>query len=158
METLLLKALKGNEVEKEINKLVIDFSGGIDPFLLTSQLLTFKLLISKDSSECFHDILDELQTLTAQQTAMISEVRNIVKLLMVSLATTASGERSFSSARRLKTWLRSTMNQERFNSVAVLHAHKRITERVDIVSLANEFVAKNDNRKRNFGKFSTKDL
>ena len=89
---------------------------------------------------------------------MISEVIKIIKLLLVSPATTASGERPFSAARRLKRWLRSTMNQERFNSVAILHTHKNLTEYIDLISISNQFLAMNDNRKRNFGHFSSKDL
>ena len=54
---------------------------------------------------------------------------------------TASGERTFSTARRIKTWLRAKMNQERFNSVAVLNTHR--TDKIDII--ANNFVC-NENR------------
>ena len=38
----------------------------------------------------------------------------ICKLLLVNPATSATGERSFSVARRGKTWLRANMKQQRF--------------------------------------------
>ena len=41
------------------------------------------------------------------------------ELILVNPATSAAGERSFSTARRLKTWLRSRMNQERFSNLTV---------------------------------------
>ena len=55
---------------------------------------------------------------------MINEVVVICKLLLVNPATGASGERSFSMARRVKTWLCANMKQHRFNNVALLHTHK----------------------------------
>ena len=55
---------------------------------------------------------------------MITEVIVICKLLLVNPATSAIGELSFSMARRVKTWLRANMKQQRFNTVALLHTHK----------------------------------
>ena len=38
-------------------------------------------------------------------------------------ATSSEAERSFSSLRRLKTYLRSTMTQDRLTGLAMLHIH-----------------------------------
>ena len=51
---------------------------------------------------------------------LIREIQNICKLLTVNLATSAAGELSFSFARRLGTWHRSRMGDERFSNLAVL--------------------------------------
>ena len=48
-------------------------------------------------------------------------------------------ERSFSSLRRLKTWERSTMGQERLCGLALLHIHK---DKVDSTEGFNERVLK----------------
>ena len=50
---------------------------------------------------------------------------------IVNPATSAAGERFFSTARRLKTWLPSRMNQERFSNLTVLNIHKERTDRTD---------------------------
>ena len=72
------------------------------------------------------------------------KAQTICKLPAVNPATSAADERSFSSARRLKTWLLSRMGD-----LAVLNGHKR---RIDSVSIATqEFVSCNKNRKRSFG-------
>ncbi|CAI6365283.1 unnamed protein product [Macrosiphum euphorbiae] len=39
-------------------------------------------------------------------------------------ATTCTAERSFSTFRRVKTWLRSTMNNERLNALCMMNVHK----------------------------------
>ena len=61
-------------------------------------------------------------------------------------------------ARRVETWLRVKMTQQRFNNVAILNAHKTRTNVLRLVSAANEFVGRNDNSKRNFGTFTGADL
>ena len=61
--------------------------------------------------------------------------------------TSATAERSFSTLRRVKTYLRSTMTQKRLNSVLVLHAHQDYTDSINMRHVASDFVALNDNRK-----------
>lgn len=106
----------------------------------------------------FSDIVEEVKGLAGDQRAMISEIVQICKLLLVNPATAATGERSFSMARRVKTWLRAKMTQQRFNHVAILNTHKTRTDALRLIDVANEFVSRNDNRKRNFGTFTDADL
>ena len=61
-------------------------------------------------------------------------------------------------ARRVKTWLRANMTQERFTNVALLHTHNERTDKIRLLDVANEFVQRNENRFRNFGKFTDLDL
>ena len=89
---------------------------------------------------------------------MIKEVITLCKPILVNLATSAAGERSFSTARRLKTWLRSRMNQERFSNLTVLNIHKERTDGLSTIDIGNEFTDRNTNRKRNFGTFRVYDV
>ena len=43
------------------------------------------------------------------------------------------------------------MGDERFSNLVVLNGHKRRTDSVFIADIAQEFVSRNENRKRNFG-------
>ena len=64
-----------------------------------------------------------------------------VYVALVTLLTypvsTCTAERSFSSIKRLKSPLRSTMTDERLSSLAILHIHKH--KNVDIDRLVTEF-------------------
>ena len=79
-------------------------------------------------------------------------------ILYVSPATSATAERSFSLARRIKTWTRSTMSQKRFKDIVILTIHKELTDKLDLLSIGNEIVLKYDERKRTFGRFIEKDF
>ena len=59
---------------------------------------------------------------------------------------------------RLKTYMRSTMADERLNNLMILHIHREKTDKLDLVDIANWFVGKNVTRKRMFGRFTERDL
>ncbi|KAE9524156.1 hypothetical protein AGLY_015521 [Aphis glycines] len=48
----------------------------------------------------------------------------LTKILITLLATGATAERKFSSLRRIKTWMRSRISEERLSGLALLHAHR----------------------------------
>ena len=63
----------------------------------------------------------------------------IFNVLLTMPVSTASAERSFSTLRRLKTYLRNTMSQERLTGLALMHIYRNIS--VDINRFINEFDA-----------------
>ena len=75
----------------------------------------------------------------------------MVSLLLVMPATNAESERSFSAVRRIKSYLRSTMSQQRLNHLMVLHVHSDHTDKLNLVDVANEFIADNEHRRQVFG-------
>ena len=60
--------------------------------------------------------------------------------------------RTFSCLRRLKTWLRSTMKQERLNGVVLGHVYQSVVDKVDLSKIADNFIQQNDSRVATFGK------
>jgi len=66
-------------------------------------------------------------------------------------ATNATNERSFSVMRCVKSYLWSTMWQER---LMVLNIYKEQLDKLDLVAVANEFVSDSEHRKRFFGTFA----
>ena len=73
--------------------------------------------------------------------------------VLVLPATNATSERSFSALRRIKTYLHTTMSQERLNYLMVLHAHKEQVDRLELERVAHEFVSGREGRLRVFGSF-----
>ena len=81
------------------------------------------------------DAVSALKCMPPELRAEYSEVEKLVCLLLVSPAASAEAERSFSTLRRLKTWLRSTMTQQRLNSLAVCHVHQEVLDLVNVDGL-----------------------
>ena len=59
--------------------------------------------------------------------------------------------------RRVKSYMRSTMTQERLNHLMILHVHRSLTESLDLIEIANSFV-NCEHRLTIFGKFCSIDL
>ena len=61
---------------------------------------------------------------------MLPEFAKALKILAVIPATSCSAERSFSSLRRLKTYLRNSMGQERLSNLALLHIEREYVNKI----------------------------
>ena len=83
----------------------------------------------------------------------LTEIHKLLKLYLMIPVTTASSERSFSALKHVKTYLRSSMTQNRLNHCMLLHVHKDKTQKLDLRQLAEEFVKVNDTRFGFFGVF-----
>ena len=79
-----------------------------------------------------------------------SEVSKLLKLILFLPATNCESERAFSALKRLKTYLRSTMGQERLNHLMILHVHKSRTDKLIVI---DDVVSKSERRLTIFGKF-----
>ena len=88
---------------------------------------------------------------------MFTQVEGLLRLLLQSPASSCTAERSFSALRRLKTWLRSTMGQDRLEALMICHVHRSRLMAIDPKEIARIFINDGNtdvtlaNRKRLFG-------
>ena len=85
--------------------------------------------------------------------SMLSELDKCLKIFFSFPVTSATAERSFSSLRRIKTFIRSTMSDSRLNNLFLLYVHVCRTDALDLKKVASEFVSVNIRRKNYFGTF-----
>ena len=76
-----------------------------------------------------------------------------MKLVLVMPATNATSECSFSTLHRVKSYLHSTMSQQRLNNLMTLHVHTDLTDSLDLVNVANEFFRESEHRLQVLEKF-----
>ena len=103
------------------------------------------------------EVIQKFKNLSPARKNLLSEVIKVVKLMLVIPATNAISERSFSSNKRVKTYLRATMKDNRLNHLMTLHVHKCRTDELNLISLDNTFISKNDERRNLFGEFREND-
>ena len=86
--------------------------------------------------------------------SMLNEADKLLHAYFTFPVTSATAERSFSSLRRVKTFLRSLMTQKRLNNLFMLwDVHTTYTDSLDLCSVAEEFVSVNTCQLNYFGKF-----
>ena len=84
---------------------------------------------------------------------MFSEILKLLQIYLTCPVSSATAERTFSTLRRLKTYLRSSMTQKRLNHLIIVATHKERAELVDLKSIANTFTSLNSSRLEFFGSF-----
>lgn len=82
---------------------------------------------------------------------MFSEVLRLIKIFYTIPVTTSTAERAFSALRRLKTYLRTTMNQPRLNHAMTICVRKERTDKINLDEIANSFITVNERRRNYFG-------
>lgn len=60
---------------------------------------------------------------------------------------TACCERSFSSLKRIKSYLRTRMTNERLNNISILSVEKDISKLIDLNEVVDKFASLNKNRR-----------
>ncbi len=158
LELLLLKASENEDYKTEFDFVTSFYGDDLQPDNLRAQLVTFGIEFQRscDLGERKPDIFDIKKyfcSLTSAQRDLLSQVCIVLKLVLIMPATNSTSERSFSALRRLKTYLRNTISQERLNNLIVLHVHKDITDTLDLKSICNEFVGDSEHRCKIFGTF-----
>ena len=71
------------------------------------------------------------------------------RILLTIPITVASAERSFSKLKLIKSFLRSTMSQERLNGLAIISIEKDLVSKLEYKNLINDFASQKV-RKVNF--------
>ncbi|MEO0685480.1 MAG: hAT transposon family protein, partial [Cyanobacteria bacterium J06649_11] len=153
LEDLLLQAARGEDFSDVYNEVKKIYAKDFDYTRLEVQLKTL-VEYCKDFEAKFtiNSIAEILRENDAKD--HLCEVYKLLKLLLVLPATNATSERTFSLMKIIKTYLRSTMKQERLNHLMVLYAYKDRLENLNLNKIANEFISKNDTRRLTFGKAS----
>ena len=86
------------------------------------------------------------ETLKVVDPPSFPNVFAILQILATIPVTSCSCERSISSLRHLKNYLRGTMGQERLNGLALMHAHREIP--LDLDEIIDSFARKHPRRMR----------
>ena len=79
-----------------------------------------------------------------------TSIDTILCIMFTMLVTSATAKRSFSVLRRLKTYVQSTMNNDRLSSIALMHIHRDFS--VDLDKVMEKCVSAKT-RRTDFGQF-----
>ena len=151
LEAILLKGVKGEDYE--VNLTAVKDLYGEEDFNTEKLNIQLQIMASSFSGDAtLPNILEYLKAMGKQQ-ELVSEVAKLCRLILLAPATNATCERSFSALKRVKTYLRSTMKQDRLNNIMVLHIHKDYCDELDSEVCIKQFCFDSDHRKNIFGRF-----
>jgi hypothetical protein len=149
LEQVLVRASKDESyshlITPDITRMYIS---DIDFGLLCTQLDMLKTLVPNPIANFLKWFVSE-----GHHSCLLSQVKQIVKLILVLSATNAISERSFSTLQRVKTYMRATMTQQRLNSVMKLTIYKEETSALDVKDIVKLFVGTSARRAERIAPF-----
>lgn len=77
-----------------------------------------------------------------KRATVLPNIRTLCQLLCTFPVTTSTAERSFSTLRRLKSYLRNKMTEERLNGLALMHIHQDVAAKMDANEVLDIFSRK----------------
>ena len=151
LEDLLLFCVRGENWEEVLAEVAAFYREDLDADQLRAHLITFAATYSGGAS--IGDVRAHLGRMSPAEALLIHQVIKVMELILVMPSTNAVSERSFSALRRLKTYLRATMKQDRLNHLLLLYVHKEHADKLSLTTVAQNFVQGNDHRLSIFGNF-----
>ncbi|XP_021726482.1 zinc finger MYM-type protein 1-like [Chenopodium quinoa] len=140
-----LKSLDNDELKKSCINFKTTFShnnlSDVDADDLFSELKVLQMTLP-NMLMLAHEILEFFKDVDCFPNASIA-----YRILLTMPVTVASTERSFSKLKLLKTYLRSSMSQERLNGLATLCIERTMLEHIDVETIINDFASRNARRK-----------
>ncbi|XP_047093002.1 zinc finger MYM-type protein 1-like [Lolium rigidum] len=117
----------------------------IDGTELAMELVYFQDLLAKSMGP-----IDILSYLTKRPYLPVANIA--YRILLTIPVTVASAERSFSKLKLLKSYLRTTMTQERLNGLATIALENDILEMINYEDVIEDFISRNTRRMMLFGR------
>ena len=131
----------------------MDLPSNINQTNLVTQLRLLPNICNAKKVSTVTQLATILNDLHPETRGLFTEVMQLVKLILSLPISAASSERSFSALRRIRTWVRNRMTQGRLTHLALMHVHKDIVDKVDIVELMKVWAKKTPERHAVFGSF-----
>jgi hypothetical protein len=142
-----LSKLSDDEIDASANKLIDTYVDDIQPSVNTELRFVASIIRSgykkdeevEDDEICFEAKL--YKTICSDPT-LASSVPNVINLLNIYLSmmvTNCSGERSFSTLKRVKNYLRSTMGQHRLSDLSLLAIEHEILNTLNFDNIIQQF-------------------
>jgi len=82
-----------------------------------------------------------IQKPSPRVSALFHQAKTLLRLVLVSPASSCEVKRSFSALRQIKTWLLSTMTQKRLDNVMMCHIHRELLMTLDPEQIAKHFIS-----------------
>ena len=151
-ERVVIQLFVGDNASfSDLHALEESFKDDLDFRRLPAQLQVLSNIKTYKQVTQLQHAVEAIRCIGIGERGLIPDVLTLgLKLCLVLPASTASAERSFSTLRRAKSYLRATMGQERLNHLLILNSYRELIDEMDVTKLLKCFVERNDFRRRIF--------
>ena len=104
------------------------------------ELIQSRKVLKDHDLQTLSDVIDILQPL---KPAFPGVFLRILQIAIMFAVTTASSEKGFPSLKRNKTYLQSTMSEQRLSHLAILSRERELSSHIAMKHIVDKFAAKN---------------
>ncbi|XP_050510364.1 uncharacterized protein LOC126887071 [Diabrotica virgifera virgifera] len=119
-----MKDLSKEDFEKSINNINSTYCELLDNFKEQS-ILWFDLWKNTEIDAKALEKLNLIEVLEHEHACFLPSVAKAIQIALCLPPTTCTIERSFSTLKRVKTWIRNTMSNNRLSGLCLLSVHRR---------------------------------
>ena len=133
----------GNTFLQVDRLLMLAYKYGVDAEAVKTEATLAKATLCDKAMDNICDVLCEL-------TPLKLAFQNFIKTVQIAMTigvTSAECERCFSALKIIKTYRRSTMNEDRLNDIAILSIEKDLSNQLDLDIVVQKFVSVEKNRR-----------
>lgn len=135
---------KGDELDNLVSRLLFWEEDIETPSSLKSEIKAWQRYWTKKSQDNKNMPSDMINSLACADVDVFPNIHKLFTIGCTLPIGSVEAERSFSALRRIKTYLRSTMTEERLAGLALMHIHHNI--KVEVSDIAELFIAKHPRR------------
>ena len=143
MAILLLKALRDEDSDHELQQVSSFFSSDLYKFKLETQLKTLTHIVD-EKQVGIKDAITIISSLNASEKLLVSKAVKLIKLILTVPTTNAVSERLCLTLYRFKLYLRSSITQELLSSCLIIPTCKEKVDKLKIVEVVNQFCFENE--------------
>ena len=145
--------MENDALHSAANSLAEEYAVDLDADMLSAEVINLKS-IHKDNFDMIDGIITPIKVLNELYRLdlgeIFPEVMTALKIFLTIPVTVASGERSFSQLKLVKSDIRSTMTQDRLNSLATLNINWKIARSLDFKDIVSHYAKKQARGSPNF--------
>lgn len=136
-----LKSLEDENILNAANDLALVYQPDLDQQYFGKECVQLKkFIISLDKEFSVSNAKNLMHLLHSNNiVSTFPNVEIILRIFLTLMVTNASDERSFSTLKRVKTYLRNSLSQERLNALSVLYINSDLLKSLDFSEILNKF-------------------
>ncbi|XP_044127177.1 zinc finger MYM-type protein 1-like [Bufo gargarizans] len=142
-----LSKTEPSAISQHANNLCSSYSKDLEQECFVDECLHFRSYLISSSAEDTSVLVMSRMIRERGLQSIYLNVDIALRMFLCTAATNCSAERSFSTLKRVKNYLRSRMGEERLNSLAVLAIESELTKSLDYEELINSFATQRVRRK-----------
>lgn len=136
----MLKPINEEDYQQELSNFLKIVRDDIDLSAMLLELSVISTICKEGNPAHADDALSILKAFCRNKRLLVKNVMTIVKIMLLNGATIATPQRTFSMIRRINSWLRLTMTQQRFNALPILSSNKSLVDKPPLVKITSDFI------------------